>query len=57
MPKEKKEEREKTLTRAATWNLMGRLTKKEEKSTFFMTKRKEEFNSWASRKRDQKKNY
>ena len=35
MPKEKKEEREKLLTRAATWNLMGRLTKKEEQEHIF----------------------
>jgi len=34
MPKEKKQEREKLLTRAVKWNLMGRLTKKKKRAHF-----------------------
>ena len=35
MPKEKKLEREKKVTKAATWNLMGRLSQKEEQEHIF----------------------
>ena len=35
MPKEEKMEREKKLTRTVTWNIMGRLSQKEEQEHIF----------------------